>query len=181
MNLPDITLSINREIMTCSYISFSADRERRERKLSRFRQDTDKSLSLPSSTIRSVHPPFPAILRKHQAPSRFVGERTRIFHSTFLVASSQLSQSLVDVLLFDYKAGLGAPGFGAEFGAEAVEVEFAGLVGGVGLELGPGGVVRARATKMRLLRARGTGSIDEDQGKGCERTRYCCNLSSCCH
>ena len=54
-----------------------------------------------------------------------------------VVLLAEFAQRGVDVVLVDHDAGLGAAGLGAQFAAQAVEVEFAVLEVGVGLELIP--------------------------------------------
>ena len=61
----------------------------------------------------------------------------RILRVALLIFLTELAERLVDVVLVYHDAGLGAAGFGAQFAAQAVEVEFAVLEVGVGLELVP--------------------------------------------
>jgi hypothetical protein len=63
--------------------------------------------------------------------------RTEIVPLDFLSRFAEFLERLVDMILVDHDTCLGAAGFGAELGAQAVEVEFAVLEIRVGLQLVP--------------------------------------------
>ena len=100
--------------------------------------ETKLSLIIPQLLKHLV----PAFLLKHQ----LIWWRNLL---AFIVLLAQLSERGIDVILIDHDAGLGAAGFGAQLGAEAVEVEFAFLEVGVGLELVPAKVSQGRVDGVK--------------------------------
>lgn len=83
----------------------------------------------------------PAVLLKDEVALALDFWRDAAVARDFLLRPAEFLERLVDVVLVDHDARLGAAGFGAEFGAEPVEVEFAVLEVGIGLYLVPGEIV----------------------------------------
>lgn len=83
----------------------------------------------------------PAVLLENEVALALNFWRDAAVSRNFLLRPAEFLERLVDVVLVDHDAGLGAAGFGAEFGAEPVEIEFAVLEIGVGLDLVPGEIV----------------------------------------
>ena len=81
---------------------------------------------------------IPALLLKHKLMfrvERILSHRLQI--SAGLILCAQFSERSVHVVLVDHDTRFRAAGFGAQFGAEAIEVKFPVLEVGVGLELIP--------------------------------------------
>jgi hypothetical protein len=97
-----------------------------------------RTRSCPGTAAQLLEHIVPAVLLEHEVALTFRLRRTEVVPLDFLSRLAEFLERLVDVILVDHDACLGAAGFGAELGAQTVEIEFAVLEVGVGLQLVPG-------------------------------------------